>query len=133
VNQANYFAGVYAVTQSLDFQAVGQNYLTNVGAYFNSPSAYGTFDQTGNVGEFNDLTGSSFPARGIRGGWWSSFIAEQSALYRYQDDVRIEHGSTTGFRLAAPAPVPEPATWVTGACGLGCAAWEYWRRRRAAA
>ena len=53
-NQANYNNGVYSVTQSSDFDS-SQNYLTDVGAFTNSGSFYHTFDQSGNVRQWNDL------------------------------------------------------------------------------
>jgi hypothetical protein len=46
-------------------------YRTEVGAHENSESAYGTFDQGGNVQEFNE-TVPEHDIRGIRGGSWYS-------------------------------------------------------------
>jgi formylglycine-generating enzyme required for sulfatase activity len=71
-NRANYNNGVYAVTQSGSYSAP-QNYLTDVGAFTDSASAYGTYDQNGDVYQWNDtvITG---PLRGLRGRrpWLSS-------------------------------------------------------------
>jgi formylglycine-generating enzyme required for sulfatase activity len=51
-NQANYYNGTFSVTQQqLLASQNNQNYLTNVGAFKNSASYYGTFDQGGNVYE----------------------------------------------------------------------------------
>ena len=58
-NQANYNNGVYSVTQSGGYDPFNQNYLTDVGAFTNSASFYGTFDQSGNVFQWNDLDGTS--------------------------------------------------------------------------
>jgi formylglycine-generating enzyme required for sulfatase activity len=55
---ANYFDGDYAVTQS-GVYSQGQNYLTGVGAYAGQDSFYGTFDQGGNVAEWNEAVSGS--------------------------------------------------------------------------
>jgi formylglycine-generating enzyme required for sulfatase activity len=62
----NGFNGGYAVTNSTTLSD-SQNYLTPVGAFTQGDSYYGTFDQGGNVFEWNDavISGSS---RGLRGG-----------------------------------------------------------------
>jgi sulfatase modifying factor 1 len=62
-NLANYYNGVYSVTQSASYSS-SQNYLTDVGAYTLSASFYGTFDQSGNVCEWNDLTAGTGAATG---------------------------------------------------------------------
>jgi hypothetical protein len=54
-NQANYYVGAYAVTQQPGL-LTAQNHLTDVGGFHGSPSGYGTFDQSGNAFEWNDLT-----------------------------------------------------------------------------
>lgn len=125
VNQANYYAGDFAVTQSPS-RSESQNYLTDVGAFTNSPSAYGTFDQSGNVWEWNDRTGAAGSPRGIRGGGWNGDAFFLSSYYR---NTLGPH--PVGFRLVSPVPVPEPSTWGMGLAGLAFAAWAT-RRRRAA-
>ena len=51
-NQTNYNNnGVYSVTQG---SGAGTNDLSNVGAFSSSASAFGTYDQGGNVFEWND-------------------------------------------------------------------------------
>jgi len=128
-NQANYNTGVaggYSVTQSTVYSSE-QNYLTDVGSFVSSASYYGTFDQTGNVTEWNDLSGAAGITRGIRGGEWYTlwFTSDSSS----RDTGAASDQSTMGFRLAGPAqasPVPEidPAglgsvlALVTGALGL---------------
>ncbi len=52
---ANYRDGDFATTQSNSYLS-NQNYLTDVGAYGDTESFYGTFDQGGNVLEWNDAT-----------------------------------------------------------------------------
>ncbi len=60
----NGFNGGYAVTNSTS--VTGVNALTPVGAFTQADSYYGTYDQGGNVWEWNDtIIGSS---RGVRGG-----------------------------------------------------------------
>ena len=100
LNQANYRrAGVFCSTQSGDFRS-SEPYLTDVGAFSGSPSPYGTFDQQGNVQEWNDLTGISDPARGLRGGSWYQglfFLTHRNAA----STPTYENGST-GFRVVSP-------------------------------
>jgi len=128
-NQANYAPGdVYSVTQS--GQDFNQNYLTDVGAFSSSVSAYGTFDQSGNVFEWNDLTGAPGSSRGLRGGTWYSDAFNVSSSARIPYDPSVED-SAVGFRLASPVAVPEPSTWVMGLAGLACGGWQMVRRRRA--
>ena len=79
---------------------------TNVGTYSSDPSSYGTYDQGGNVWEWNDavIAGSS---RGLRGGAWSS--NDNSLLSSNRSDFvdpSYEY-FLIGFRVAA---VPEPTS-----------------------
>ena len=121
-NQANYNNGVYSVTQSASY--VGTlNYLTDAGAFSNSASAYDTFDQGGNVWEWNDaVIGSS---RGLRGGSWDDLDDDLQSSYRNFFDPSFENFSV-GFRVAS---VPEPSTAVLVLMGVG--ALYLWKRRRA--
>jgi sulfatase modifying factor 1 len=116
----------------------GANGLTDVGAFSASASFYGTFDQTGNVSELNDLTGLAGISRGIRG--YDAFFWGEWALYALRSDWRSEADPAflytietwrVGFRLASPVAVPEPSTWVMGLAGFACAALAA-RRRQAA-
>jgi formylglycine-generating enzyme len=72
--------------------------LTAVGAYTGSPSAYGTFDQAGNVWEWveNEIDGE----RGIRGGSWKDYAYLLSASYRDSDRPAAQY-EFLGFRVAA--------------------------------
>jgi formylglycine-generating enzyme len=128
-NQANYDNGVFSVTQSASYSAI-QNYLTDVGAFTNSASFYGTFDQSGNVFQWNDLDGTPGSSRGLRGGFWDFDASFLSSSFRYSNDPSFDT-QAFGFRLASPVAVPEPSTWVMGAVGLACGGWGVWRRRRA--
>ena len=108
-NQANYTAGgLYSVTQSSVFD-LSQNYLTDVGAFTNSASFYGTFDQSGNVFQWNDLDGAPGSSRGLRGGDWSNSVFYVSSSDSFSYDPSIEP-INVGFRLASPvsgSAVPE--------------------------
>ena len=121
-NQANYYEGDYAVTQSASYSST-QNYLTEAGVFSNSGSAYGTFDQAGNVWEWNDAVTSS--SRGLRGGSWFYDVGDLRSSFRSSSVPTLE-GVTVGFRVAS---VPEPSTYalllMTGAGALWLA-----RRRR---
>jgi formylglycine-generating enzyme required for sulfatase activity len=116
LNSANFYNSTsgYAVTGSTTYdQAI--NYLTDVGAYnTGSASPYGTFDQSGNVEEWNEQTVSdSF--RGYRGGSWAldlSYVAASSTVY---GDPTIEN-DRRGFRAASL--VPEPGPGLLGTMGL---------------
>ena len=118
-NQANYFNTKYAVTQSAAY-AAGQNYLTNVGAFSDSASASGTFDQGGNVAEWNDLDGRARRDRGLLGGAWangfsvgargmaSSSRSTYSVVEYFYDGTRWNPfpdtrfgDSSVGFRIAS--------------------------------
>jgi formylglycine-generating enzyme required for sulfatase activity len=130
-NQANWnVGGKFSVTQSGPVDDP-QNYLTDVGAFTNSASFYGTFDQSGNVQEWNDLTGTSGSSRGARGGYWATDtgfdFSSEATLYL----TPSSRGIDIGFRLASPVAVPEPSTWVMGLAGIACVAWRSIRRRRA--
>jgi formylglycine-generating enzyme len=132
-NQVNYRpGGVFSVTQSASYSS-SQNYLTDVGAFSGSGSFYGTFDQSGNVFQWNDLDGlaSSGSSRGLRGGSWNIdspfFLSSSDSL---SSGPSLEN-LNIGFRLASPVAVPEPAAWVMGLAGIACGGWQMFRRRRA--
>lgn len=78
---------------------------TPAGAYGLSESPSGTFDQGGNVWEWNDeILQGAF--RGVRGGGWQVDAAIAMASWNPSlDDPTSEHGSL-GFRVASPAPEP---------------------------
>jgi formylglycine-generating enzyme required for sulfatase activity len=112
-NQANWYTGNgYSVTQSSSYSS-RQNYLTDVGAFTNSGSFYGTFDQSGNVFQWNDLDGlaSSGSSRGLRGGGWLTDLAPYLSSSGFISDVPSNEYFDIGFRLASavsgPASVPE--------------------------
>lgn len=117
-------------TNSANYSRAVDN-TTPVGAYSLSVSPYGTFDQAGNVSEWND---DSFgvSARIVRGG---SYAFNQDVI---SSDFRVgiqahDPDPTIGFRVANLSPqnavVPEPGSMsltVTGLLGLGV----FYRARR---
>jgi len=134
-NQTNYPAAAtgFSVTQSGDYSA-SQNYLTDVGAFSGSGSFYGTFDQNGNVWQWNDLDGTPGSSRGLRGGSWYddvSFLASSGGL-----EVDPAGGQvmefTVGLRLVSGVAVPEPSTCAMALAGLACGGYTMFRRRKRA-
>jgi len=124
-NEANFYAGRYSVTQSSSFSA-DQNYLTDVGAFSGSGSAYGTFDQNGNVLEWNDLVGAGGALRGVRGGDWDDTADALESSSRFLNDPTDELPGL-GFRLASPVAVPEPGTGCLLAMAGIAWGWRRWR------
>lgn len=97
-NSANFYNGAYTNGNP--------NYpLTNVGAYTLSPSRYSTFDQGGNVFEWNEIHNGT-PFSPVRGGAWTVASYNLNASTRYDDGAEFELVDV-GFRVAS---VPEPAS-----------------------
>ena len=101
-NHMNVIVGVnFSLTQDPTLFA-GQNYLTDGGAFSGSPSHYGTFDQNGNLYQWNDLDGTPYPYRGVRGSFWfAGAQAAQSIIFAGQTPTHA--GNDVGFRLASIA------------------------------
>jgi formylglycine-generating enzyme required for sulfatase activity len=73
--------------------------VTTVGSN-GGPSYYGTYDQSGNIYEWNDLDGIPGSSRGVRGGNWGNISPfTLSSSFSYSDDPSDEPG-LIGFRLA---------------------------------
>lgn len=102
---ANGYNGGFAVTGTTTYGF--QTLLTDVGAYTLSPSFYGTFDQGGNVWEWNE-TAMNSSSRGAFGGSWSDYSTGLAASDRNSYSVTWEDAEL-GFRVAS-ASVPEPGT-----------------------
>ena len=108
-NNATFFDSTYYYTIGNPY------YRTEVGAHENSDSPYGTFDQGGNVWEWNEAIDGS--RRGLRGGAFNYDVDFLLASYRHGYYPAYELNST-GFRVSE---VPEPATMamlVLGAVGM---------------
>lgn len=106
-NSANFKDGGFATGDS--------SYpMTDAGAYTLSASSYGTFDQGGNLSEWNEtlVSGSK---RGVRGGSWNDNSSILLASSRIGFDPTIQ-GLNIGFRMATI--VPEPSSCALAACGL---------------
>jgi formylglycine-generating enzyme required for sulfatase activity len=97
--------------------------LTDVGAYTGSPSEYATFDQGGNVWEWNEaiISGSR---RGLRGAALNSLPSHLAASIRSYYNPSDED-YWFGFRVAM---IPEPSTALL--VGIGLAGLAASRRRR---
>ena len=103
-NNANFY-------QSGGFTIGAPYWRTEVGEFENSQSPYGTFDQGGNVWEWNEAVIYD-SNRGVRGG---SFLnpdgAELHAAYRSNGNPSFE-SSYMGFRVAdLYEPIPAVSTW----------------------
>ncbi|MGA2031749.1 MAG: SUMF1/EgtB/PvdO family nonheme iron enzyme [Thermoguttaceae bacterium] len=103
------------------------NYLTPVGAFWQSPGPYGTYDQGGEVWQWNEANISG-EYRGLRGG---SFGDNSDTLASSLRDIYFlptDGGNGIGFRVASSAASPEPggiAMLLAGALAFGI-----WRLRR---
>ena len=106
-NNANYWTGSGA------YPIDSGKYTTLAGEFQDSDSPYGTFDQAGNVWEWNEaIIGSD---RGLRGGsWFSNPVGGLPASYRSYTYAPTFEYFSIGFRVSE---VPEPATMSLLALG----------------
>lgn len=114
---ANGFNDGFAVTGSTTYSQ-SQQYLTDVGAFSLADSFYGTFDQAGNVWEWNDAVMGVW--RGLRGGsWYDPWRVFHTLPVVNGRDPTYEVG-IVGFRVVI---VPEPGAFgimVLGIAMLAC-------------
>jgi len=92
---------------------------TEVGSYTGSASPNGTFDQGGNLWEWNEAV-IGVSSRGKRGGSFKQFPALIAASVRSNDLPSVE-ANNLGFRVAstiAPVPSLSPAGILVLAAGL---------------
>ena len=118
-NSVNYNQGADWNSQDGNVTTVGTN---------GGPSAYGAFDMSGNLFEWNDLTGAAGSSRGLRGGGWDSGAFYVSSSFGLSYGPSFEFNDI-GFRLASPVSGPSgvPEIDPNGlsaalgliACGLG--------------
>jgi formylglycine-generating enzyme required for sulfatase activity len=88
-------------------------YRTLVGTFENSESPYGTFDQGGNVWEWNEaiIEGSY---RGMRGAAWTGSVNQLHSAYRFSNLYSTFESGGGGLRVSE---VPEPASMALLALG----------------
>lgn len=97
-NAANYIPGGWP---NPDYNlAIG--HVTDVGAFASSPSAYGTFDQSGNVLQWNEakLSSNGAEVRGLRGGAYDLVWDHMLGAYR-GSGTPVGKYADAGFRLAS--------------------------------
>ena len=115
---ANGYNGGYAVNNST--VNPGTNTLLEAGSYTLAYSYFGTYDQGGNVWEWNDaVIGSS---RGLRGGAWDTGSGPFSlrATARNSGNPETEN-AYIGFRIVE---IPEPGALSLLAIGAALVVWQ---------
>lgn len=124
-NEANYYNGVYSVTQNSTLYT-GTNYLTPVGTFTNSASFYNTYDQNGDVFQWNDAVIAQ-KYRGFRGGGWIDPLNDMQSTTRIFDSPTAAYDDV-GFRIAS---IPEPNSLALLFSGAAFAAAAFRRKPRA--
>ena len=94
----------FAAMRLPSFESTGK-FLTDAGAYTFSTSPYGTFDQGGNVAEWNETP--FLESRIIRGGTWDNSASELGSDRRIVARGATLESLLLGFRVAS---IPEPST-----------------------
>ena len=117
-SNANFIDGGYSIGSPY--------YRTPVGEFELSDSPYGTFDQGGNITEWNEtiFDGTN---RGVRGGYFDSGVLSLQAANNGGGDFPSSSLSAFGIRVAGTF-VPEPSTLVL-AVGIFAPLAAYRRRR----
>ncbi len=118
-NNANFYQDGYTIGSPY--------YMTVVGEFENSDSPYGTFDQGGNVWEWNETVIDGGSYRSARGGFWERDSLHLPASVRTTGATpTYDYAGIGGFRVAS---VPEPGGITLLVCGL-IAGLIWWRRRK---
>lgn len=98
-------------------------FRTEVGAFVNSASPYGTFDQGGNIWEWTETAYFS-TQRILRGGSYNDISDNERASHR-EDNLPGSEFFNTGFRVAAAVPEPTSITL----CLIGLLMWTLRRNK----
>jgi len=105
-NHANYWNNAYTI---------GAPYRrTKVGEFEKSGSAYGTFDQGGNVWEWNEAVIAT-SHRGLRGGWYGEASTLGDGVATLHASYRAGYGPAYGYNVAGfrvSEAVPEPSSII---------------------
>ena len=104
---ANYFLGA-------DWNSRDGNVTTVGSAGSGSASPYLTFDQGGNVWEWNEALYSA-STRGVRGSAWPDFVTSYLLASGRAGDSPTTELVTYGFRVATVSSVPEASQILCGA------------------
>jgi formylglycine-generating enzyme required for sulfatase activity len=124
-NNANVNVSWYGI---VPIDGNGTHYTTVAGQFQLSDSAYHTFDQGGNVWEWNETIvhqgwmGGNYAKRGLRGGSYGNLENDLRASAR-NHGIPTDEGA--GFRVAS---VPEPASFAMLAGIAATALLYYWRK-----
>jgi formylglycine-generating enzyme required for sulfatase activity len=111
-NVGNPGANVANYSYGADWNSLNGN-VTTVGSVGPLSSGfYGTFDQGGNVREWNETFIDSL--RGLRGSSWDGQSSGMRASVRSRSSAAL-HGDSIGFRVAF---VPEPSTYALATIGV---------------
>jgi formylglycine-generating enzyme required for sulfatase activity len=97
-NNANYYTNPYV------WPIESGHNTTVVGAFHLSTSAYGTYDQGGNVWEWNE-TAITSSSRGVRGGNYNFGWMDIASSFRGENYPQTQNDM--GFRIAS---IPEPSS-----------------------
>jgi len=107
--------GNFANFNDGDFAIGSPYYRTAAGTFATSKSPYGTFDQGGNILEWNEAIATpSF--RGLRGGSFNSPVDQLDASFRHNNFPTLQNG-VIGFRIAT---VPEPLSMQLALLVVAC-------------